>query len=119
MGKRPPSRVSIKTRDARPVDDDGFFECPNGRAVPVMKALAQKYGVEFDDDGTVKRETDNSEDEPPPKKNQSFDPPLEDRKMSGLKEILKEFDADSDDVDLRSKQSIIDAIRNAKRKLEE
>lgn len=118
-GKRPPSKVSIKLRDARPVDEDGFFECPNGRAVPVMDALERKYDVEYNEDGTVKHESDESEDEPPPDSDPSFDPPLEDRKMSGLKEILKESDVDSDDVDLRSKQAIIDAIKDAKRKQEE
>ena len=47
-GLTPPARVHVAQRDTRPVDDEGYFECPDAKAPAIKQALARKYDVEFE-----------------------------------------------------------------------
>ena len=63
-GERPPSTVSVSRYVRANVDEDGYFEVRDDRAVAVMQALSTRYGVEYDDEGEVVDEAAASDEEP-------------------------------------------------------
>ena len=52
-GQTPPDRVGVAQRTHANVDDEGYFEVEDRRAEAVMQSFAERYGVEFTDDGDV------------------------------------------------------------------
>lgn len=60
-GKNPPSRVDVGTRRHAVVDGDGFLEVDDDRAGRVMGMLADAYGVDYADDGTIVRDEQSND----------------------------------------------------------
>lgn len=108
-----PARVTVGATDY-PIDSEGYFAVEDeAEAEAAMDRLAQTYGVEYDDEGEVVAGGDTTDDTRHVGPDSEDADDLRAMDMDALRDRADAAGVDTDAVDMRSKDDVIDGILRA------